>query len=90
MWHLEEVAKMIQVRNVRPELHAELIRRARAEGMTLTAYVERILEREVSIPDPTETFRHLQRRRRTRRSRATEDEIVAIIRELRGPLPADA
>jgi len=45
---------MIQVRGVRPELHAELVRRAKRRGMTLTDYVEEILEREIAKPSIAE------------------------------------
>jgi hypothetical protein len=41
---------MIQVRDVPDRLHRELVRRARESGMTLTEYIQRILEREVSRP----------------------------------------
>ncbi len=41
---------MIQVRNVPPELHEELKRRAKLRGQTLTAYIQELLEREVSRP----------------------------------------
>lgn len=81
---------MIQVRNVRPELHAELVRRAKLRGTTLTAYVEEILEREVSGPEVNEAFVAVRRRRRGRRSSASGAEIAAIIRDIRGPLPGDA
>lgn len=42
--------KMIQVRNVSDTLHRELVRRARRRGLTLTRYIEEILEREVAQP----------------------------------------
>lgn len=41
------MGKMIQVRNVRAKVHAELTRRARKKGLSLTQYIENILEREV-------------------------------------------
>jgi hypothetical protein len=87
MWHRGEVAKMIQVRNVRPELHAELVRRARQRGMTLTGYVEEILERETARDDPGEIWERIEERRTRRPSAVTTEEIVAAIREMRGPLP---
>jgi antitoxin FitA len=49
--------KMIQVRNVPDELHAELVKRARARGQTLTDYLQELLEREVARPLPEEVFR---------------------------------
>jgi len=78
---------MIQVRNVPPELHAELVRRARLAGKTLTAYVQDVLEREVGRPPPEEVFARI--RARTARSGRTQttEEIVAMIREERGPIP---
>ncbi len=54
---------MIQVRDVRPELHDELVRRAKLRGKTLTSYIEDILEREVSRPDPEEVFARIKSRR---------------------------
>jgi antitoxin FitA len=50
------MAKMIQVRNVPEPLHLELTRRAKAEGLTLTHYIQRILEREVSRPSRREVL----------------------------------
>ena len=42
--------KMIQVRNVPDWLHESLTARASERGQTLTAYIQEILEREVSKP----------------------------------------
>lgn len=53
------MSKMLQVRNVPAKLHRELVRRARARGMTLTQYVQGILEREVARPDPGVVFRRV-------------------------------
>jgi len=78
---------MIQVRNVPPELHAELVRRARLSGKTLTAYVQDVLEREVGRPPAEEVFATIKARTaRLGRTQATE-EVVAMIREERGPIP---
>lgn len=56
------MSKMIQVRNVPEKLHRELQRRARKRGLTLTAYVEEILEREISRPATDELFGRIARR----------------------------
>lgn len=56
------MARMIQIRDVRPELHAELMRRARLRGTTLTAYVEELLEREIARPPAEEVFDRIERR----------------------------
>ena len=80
---------MIQVRNVPPELHRELKRRARLAGKSLTAYIQEILEREVEHLPAEEYWAQFRERRKGRTSRATIDEVVAAIREMRGPLPPD-
>lgn len=54
------MSKMIQVRNVSNRLHKELVRRARAEGLTLSGYIEEILEREASRPPSAEVFERIR------------------------------
>lgn len=56
------MAKMIQVRNVPNRLHGELVRRARARNLTLTAYIEEILEREVARPSREEIYERIASR----------------------------
>ena len=56
------MSKMIQVRNVPDRLHRELIRRARARGQSLTDYIQKILEREVSRPPAEEVFNRIESR----------------------------
>ncbi|HET9244078.1 MAG TPA: hypothetical protein VFN99_11615 [Gaiella sp.] len=56
------MAKMIQVRNVPNRLHDELVRRAKARNLTLTAFVEEILEREVSRPAREDVFERIKSR----------------------------
>ncbi len=51
---------MIQVRNVPDALHRELVRRARARGVTLTAFVQEVLEREVARPDRADVVRRIR------------------------------
>jgi hypothetical protein len=53
---------MIQIRDVRPELHAELMRRAKLAGTSLTAYIEEILEREIERPPAEEVFDRIEHR----------------------------
>jgi antitoxin FitA len=53
--------KMIQIRDAPIRLHKELMRRAKARGMTLTDYIQEILEREVSRPTREETLERLRR-----------------------------
>ncbi|MBI3521477.1 MAG: hypothetical protein HY071_00080 [Chloroflexi bacterium] len=56
------MSKMIQVRNVPDALHRELRRRAKARGQTLTAFVEELLEAEVSRPSREEIVRRIESR----------------------------
>lgn len=56
------MGKMIQVRSVPERLHRELVRRARANGQTLTDYVQAILERELARPPAAEVFERIAAR----------------------------
>ena len=58
------MAKMIQVRNVPNRLHRELVRRARLKSLTLTDYVQEVLEREVTRPPAEEVLRRIRGRQR--------------------------
>lgn len=52
---------MIQVRSVPRELHEELEARAAKRGLTLTDYVQRVLEPEVACPTDEELRERLER-----------------------------
>lgn len=56
------MSKMIQVRSVPDRLHRELVRRAKARKLTLTDYIQEILEREVARPPAEEVFERIARR----------------------------
>lgn len=51
---------MIQVRNVPERLHRELVRRAKRRGVTLTRYIQDILEREVARPPADEVLDRIE------------------------------
>jgi hypothetical protein len=51
---------MIQIRNVPDALHREIERRARVHGMTMTAYLQMLLEREVARPPADEVFDRIE------------------------------
>jgi hypothetical protein len=51
---------MIQVRNVPDRLHRELTKRAKGRGVTLTRYIQDILEREVARPPADEVFDQIE------------------------------
>lgn len=53
---------MIQVRDVPDKLHRELTKRAKRRGLTLTAYIHGLLEREVSRPPAEEVFERIAHR----------------------------
>ena len=56
------MSRMIQIRNVPDRLHRELKRRAKSRGQTLTAFVEEILEREISRPDTRDVYARIEAR----------------------------
>ena len=74
---------MIQIRNVSPEIHRKLKAKAAMEGMSLSDY----LRREVEILAGQPSMDELMARIRSRPDLVTSEENVAIIREMRGPLP---
>lgn len=76
---------MIQVRNVPDSLHRELVRRAEARGMTLTAYVQSILEREVGLMPLTDVVRRIAELEPIQSDYPVSD----LVRADRGPLPTD-
>lgn len=45
---------MLQIRNLPEELHAALAERARREGVTMSEYVTRLLQRDLSRPTMSE------------------------------------
>ena len=80
MWDTGAMSKMIQIRNVPDALHREIERRARAQGMTLTAYLQSLLEREVARPAAEEVFARVESREPVDLCRAAAD----LLREERG------
>lgn len=69
------MSKMIQVRNVSDRLHRELSRRAKALGLTLTEYIEQVLEREISRPPAHEVFDRIEARKPVKLGRRAADLI---------------
>ena len=66
---------MIQVRNVPERLHRELARRAKAQGKTLTDYIQQLLEREASRPPADEVFDRIESRSRVKLGRSAASLI---------------
>ena len=75
MCYIGDMAKMIQVRNVPDRLHRELVRRAARRGVTLTEYIEQILEREVARPAAEELFERIASREPVNIGRPVADLI---------------
>lgn len=76
------MSKMIQIRNVPDELHRELKMRAAAAGMNMSDY----LKRELSRRSRKSTIREIGARSQGRSagSNLTTQDVVDIIREMRG------
>ena len=73
------MSKMVQIRHVPDDVHRTLKVRAAAEGMTLTLYLLRELERMVEYPSIDE----LRRRLAGRRAVSQPDSTVKWVREER-------
>ncbi len=55
--------KMIQVRNLSPELHKKVKIRVAEEGMTITDWVESLIVREISKPSMKDIYARLRARK---------------------------
>lgn len=60
------MGKMVQIRNVPEELHRKLKARAALEGLTLSDYLKREVERLASAPTAAELKQRLAARRPVR------------------------
>jgi antitoxin FitA len=69
--------KMIQVRNLNPELHKKVKIRATEEGLTITDWVENLIEREVARPSMKDVYARL----RTRKPMNLNPSAAEMIRE---------
>jgi antitoxin FitA len=76
------MSKMIQIRNVPDDLHRQLKIRAAAAGMTMSDYIKRELDLRTRKSTIAEII--ARREARGRKSTATTQQIVDIIREARG------
>jgi plasmid stability protein len=83
MWHSLRMPKMIQVRNVPERLHRELQRRARTRGMTLTDYIQEVLERHTARPPAEEVIERIRGRSSVQIGRSAAS-LIREERALRG------
>jgi plasmid stability protein len=77
--YAEDMSKMIQVRNVPEQVHGTLKARAAREGMSLSDFIKRELERAAERPTMWEWLEL------TRRARPipTKRSAAQVVRELR-------
>lgn len=71
--------KHIQIREIPEETHRALKVRAAAEGMSMSDYLKRLIERELKRPD----WSSIKRRRAAMELVDLGDEAIRIIREER-------
>jgi len=80
--NVQDMSKMIQIRNVPDEMHRELKLRAAAAGMSLSDYIKR------ELGDSTPRRRELEEldaeMQARGRSKVKTKDIVEYLRELRG------
>lgn len=70
------------IRDISPETHAELKRRAHDAGVSLQSYVARLLERSTAVPPVTDWLDQLEQLPRHR-----DLAGAAAVREARDELP---
>jgi antitoxin FitA len=80
--NVQHMSKMIQIRNVPDDLHRQLKVRAAAAGMSMSDYIKR----ELDLRSRKSTIQEIIARREAqgRKSTASTQEVVDIIREARG------
>lgn len=71
--------KHIQIREIPDETHRALKARAAAEGMSMSAYLKRLIEQDLKRPD----WASIKARRATMTTIDVGDEAVRMIREER-------
>jgi plasmid stability protein len=77
--YAEDMSKMIQVRDVQEQVHRTLKARAAREGMSLSDYIKKELERTVERP----TMREWLESARQAKPIASKRSAAQIVRELR-------
>jgi post-segregation antitoxin (ccd killing protein) len=77
---------MLQVKNLPDELHAALAARSRAQGVTMSDYVTRLLQRDLAQPSVDDWV--AERRRTATRARAMD--VVHALDAVRAEYAPDA
>jgi plasmid stability protein len=81
-----EMPKAIQIRDVPDDVHAVMRARAAAAGMSMSEYLRSELVKLAAAPTMDEWLARVEARPSIDIS---TQEIVDIIREMRGPIPPD-
>jgi plasmid stability protein len=74
----------LQIKNLPDHVHAELRRRARTEGLTVRAYVQRLIEADQALPSRAEWLGRVRARRPVEVGVPVAD-LVAADRDERTP-----
>ena len=77
--YANNMSKMIQIRDVPDQVHSTLKARAAREGMSLSDFIKRELERTVERPTMQEWLDFTQRAKPIR----TKQSAAQVVRELR-------
>lgn len=75
----------LQIKGLPDEVHEELRRRARMEGVTVRSYVERLIAADQALPPRSEWFARIRSRRPIDIGRPVAD-LVADDRDERAPM----
>jgi hypothetical protein len=79
----------LQIKDLPHHVHQELRRRARLEGITVRAYVQRLIEADQAFPTREEWLRRIRERRPVDLAgRAVADLVAADRAERNPPVPA--
>lgn len=76
--HAQRMGTLIQIRDVRDEVHRTLKARAAHAGVSLSEYLRAELERVASTPTPDELFARLRSRRPVRPTETSAAALRAV------------
>ena len=82
--NVQNMSKMIQIRNVPDDLHRDLKMRAAAAGMSMSDYIKQELSRRSRKSTIPEMIERRRARNRGKSSTLTTQKVVDIIRGARG------
>ena len=77
-YHASRMGTLIQIRDVRDEVHRTLKARAARAGVSLSEYLRAELERVAASPTPDELLARLRSRRPIRPAETSADALRAV------------